>query len=523
MCGKRAIKPLLSLPVSLIGKASLSLHEGDAALSSEREFVRVFNCYKSPGVARMIGDRRGRNHVELPIGGPSSGLPTGVHLLGLMPKASQRLVVSAADRRDFYTQLRVGHRKALKNCLYPPLKAADLVGTKALAKLSSPSWGHKSFLPSSGRQSPLVSPHDPEGPRYFVLFEAIFQGDHLGVEIATCCHRRYLSSCGLLQEACELRADAPFPLFTSCIEGLIIDDYFSISYEPAGLPVTSGSSASGRKLLQARAADQEAGLFGSTEKDVCKASVAKVGGAELDSSDFARSLGLTLAGAPRSKRLSLAAVSLVLCSSAFTTDSLHLCLMGGWTSILLYRRPLMSVFARAFSLVEGASVTAGSPKVIALPRAVADELVVVSALAPLACSDLRAPLLPSVFATDSSEEAAAAVQAPCGSRGLSLFCNALTLIGKPLVMTALPEDSLPPSIVFTPLLGLALFASTSLRLVLAWTRCQVPLLLLGGRLGPCCPSRPLLSSPWAHLTLWLGLPISSKRGFWIPLHPARCC
>ncbi|CAE7596237.1 HERC6 [Symbiodinium microadriaticum] len=296
-------------------------------------------------------------------------------------------------------------------------QAADLVGTKALAKLSSPSWGHKSFLPSSGRQSPLVSPHDPEGPRYFVLFEAIFQGDHLGVEIATCCHRRYLSSCGLLQEACELRADAPFPLFTSCIEGLIIDDYFSISYEPAGLPVTSGSSASGRKLLQARAADQEAGLFGSTEKDVCKASVAKVGGAELDSSDFARSLGLTLAGAPRSKRLSLAAVSLVLCSSAFTTDSLHLCLMGGWTSILLYRRPLMSVFARAFSLVEGASVTAGSPKVIALPRAVADELVVVSALAPLACSDLRAPLLPSVFATDSSEEAAAAVQAPCGSRG----------------------------------------------------------------------------------------------------------
>ncbi|CAE7307599.1 HERC6 [Symbiodinium sp. CCMP2592] len=46
----------------------------------------------------------------------------------------------------------------------------------------------------------------------------------------------------------------------------------------------------------------------------------------------------------------------------------------------------------------------GAELVIPLPRSVADELVVVSALTALAVSDLSAQLLPEVFATDSSED-----------------------------------------------------------------------------------------------------------------------
>ena len=389
----------------------LRLHSGPAALGDAKEFVRVFNCFKSPGVARMIGDRRGRNYAELPIRGPSSGLPSGVHLLGLMPKLSQQLAICVTDRKDFYTQLRVGPRKAMKNCLFPPLRVADLVGSQALCSLLQEGSGR---VRSQGqrRQSLLVPPVDAEGPRLFALFEAIFQGDHLGVEIATCCHRRFLSSYGLLDEARELRADAPFPTHASCIEGLIIDDYFSVSCEEGGASVC-GASLSGQCLGKARVAYATSGLLGSAEKDLQEVQLGKVGGVELDSSPFTRSNGLILAGAPRAKRLSLAAVSLVLASSPCTTDCLHLCLMGGWTSVLLYRRPLMAVFARSFGLVKGAEVSSRSPKVVPLPRAIADELVVVSALAPLAVSDLSAQLLPQVFATDSSEEAAAAVQAPC--------------------------------------------------------------------------------------------------------------
>ncbi|CAE7676303.1 unnamed protein product [Symbiodinium sp. CCMP2592] len=325
----------------------LRLHAGPAPVGDEKEFVRVFNCFKSPGVARMIGDRRGRNYSELPLRGPSSGLPTGVHLLGLIAKPSQYLAVSVTDRKDFYTQLRVGARKAMKNCLYPPLRTADLVGTQALCKLLR-EGPNRVRARDCDRRSLLVPPVDAEGPRVFALFEAIFQGDHSRVEVATC----------------------------KCLDS-------------------------------ARSAYAESGLLGSTEKDLQEVCLGKVGGAELDSSPWRDRSALSLLGRRGPKRLSLAAVSLVLAASPCTTDCLHLCLMGGWTSILLYRRPLMAV------LVKGAEVRSGSPNVIPLPRSVADELVVVSALAPLAVSDLSAQLLPEVFATDSSEDAAASVQAPC--------------------------------------------------------------------------------------------------------------
>ena len=114
-------------------------------------------------------------------------------------------------------------------------------------------------------------------------------------------------------------------------------------------------------------------------------------GAELDSSAPTRSLGLVTAGAPRDKRLSLASLTLSLASLPSTTDALHSCVLGGWVSVLLYRRPLMSIFSKAFSLYPAGLLDPANPKVIPLPRPVADELVLCAALAPLAVADLAAP------------------------------------------------------------------------------------------------------------------------------------
>ena len=52
-----------------------------------------------------------------------------------------------------------------------------------------------------------------------------------------------------------------------------------------------------------------------------------------------------------------------------------------------------------------------NPRIIPLPRPVADELVVCAALAPLAVADLAAAWDPLVYATDSSDDAAAIVSA----------------------------------------------------------------------------------------------------------------
>ena len=151
----------------------------------------------------------------------------------------------------------------------------------------------------------------------------------------------------------------------------------------------------------------------SPGKDLRASCAGKVAGCEIDSSEGTRGWGRVLAGAPREKRLCVASISLALAALEVSTDSIHLSVLGAWTSILMYRRPLMSIFRKAFTIVQGSECNAQAPKYIPLPRSVADELVLAAVLAPMMCSDLGAPWLPQVFATDSSETGGAIVSTPC--------------------------------------------------------------------------------------------------------------
>ena len=76
-------------------------------------------------------------------------------------------------------------------------------------------------------------------------------------------------------------------------------------------------------------------------------------------------------------------MTLQLAQLSHTSDALHLCLLGAWTSVMLYRRPLMGIFAVAHSLVDASQVDGMHPKTFPLSRRVANELVVASALACL--------------------------------------------------------------------------------------------------------------------------------------------
>ena len=82
-------------------------------------------------------------------------------------------------------------------------------------------------------------------------------------------------------------------------------------------------------------------------------------------------------------------------------------LLGGWTSILLYRKPLMCIFRHAYSPARS--------KVVALPRSVADELVLVSALVPVITSNLGAAWSEDIFASGSSDFGAVFVSAPASA------------------------------------------------------------------------------------------------------------
>eukprot|EP00439_Symbiodinium_sp_Y106_P032283 s4370_g3.t2 len=145
------------------------------------------------------------------------------------------------------------------------------------------------------------------------------------------------------------------------------------------------------------------GLAGSDGKDIVGQDFARVAGAELNSSKFARACGLITVAAPAATRAALALVSSEAARCGSITDSLLLSLVGSWTSTALFRRPLMSIFASSvYALVAAKDVKASRPTLCALTREAAQELVFTAARLCRPCCFFWVGGL-CLYATDASE------------------------------------------------------------------------------------------------------------------------
>lgn len=398
----------------------LALRPGVMEEDMQPSCLRIFGCLKSRSHDRQIGDRRGRNQIERAIPGPSRFLPVGQSLSVLEVNPSQsRLSICVTDRKDYYHQLKVSRSRAYSNALWPPLPLDRLHCTQAWQDLleHEASKKHRTreqkgdLLGSLSQKGPVCDKKvSDEKTRKglpdlgHVCFNSVAQGDHLGVEIATDRHRGLLRSVGLLDPSQEITSDKVWQ-GQDILQGLVIDDFFSIAITPDNPQVSQVQSRSkaGKVFDEAVSLYKKVGLLGSPEKDVDDATKGKVAGAELDSSQETRNLGLVTLGAPAVKRLALSLVSLELSSRQVTSDSLHCCLLGGWVSAALYRRQFMSVLFHSHHLVDATGVDAARPRVVALPRKVAQELTLLSVLCPLMTVDLSARIQQKVFASDSSD------------------------------------------------------------------------------------------------------------------------
>ena len=323
------------------------------------------------------------------------------------------------DRKDFYHQMKVTKSRAFSNAMWPPLPLKCLTETSAWTTVGEELKRKKKkgreetgdFL-GGGRDPRDHAPTRkggkgaPEASLGHVCFNSVAQGDHLGVEVATDSHRGFLKEKGLLQATDEITSNQVW-LGSDSLQGLVIDDFFSVSIQPDGVfdsrQIEKGIPRAEQVFNQAVRAYDAAGLLGSPEKDIKGACKAKVAGAELDSSRATRALDLTTLGSPVAKRLALSLVSLGLSAKCFTTDSLHCCLVGGWTSAILFRRQFMSVLFHSHRLVDASLVNAAAPRVVGLPRSVAQELTLLSVLCPLMTVDLAANVQKKIFASDSSD------------------------------------------------------------------------------------------------------------------------
>ena len=175
------------------------------------------------------------NAAECAIQGPSRYLPGGYLLTSLSIPRGCTAYGSVTDRKDFYHQCWVSEERAATNVTpfrlsYDELKdfpALD-VHLRRIRKKRGSRTEEGDRLGMAPRS--ILCGSEPLYP----CFKAIFQGDHLGVEFALLGHASLLETCGLLRPEGRLLGGAPFPM-SSTIEGLVIDDYFSISVAPVGL------------------------------------------------------------------------------------------------------------------------------------------------------------------------------------------------------------------------------------------------------------------------------------------------
>lgn len=143
----------------------------------------------------------------------------------------QRLSLSVTDRSDFYHQFRTSPTRCISNTLHVGFRREELEGTKALAKFDLAHSSMKSDRLKIGDGLLGTSRFSPVGRKrpgiLYPAFARILQGDHGGVEYACQSHAGLLSSYGLLMRDNRLVANRPFR-GSSLLEGLVIDDYFSI-------------------------------------------------------------------------------------------------------------------------------------------------------------------------------------------------------------------------------------------------------------------------------------------------------
>ena len=363
-------------------------------------FSRVFQVYKSPERDRQIGDRRLPNLHEYHVDGPSRDLPPGHLLCQLHLCPGHRLRGSITDRRDFYHQAKVTSERSRTNLLPFSYPLSSFEGTSALCEyekvLTSQPKRHRHDRGDCFGGDPEERAHASD--EVFPGFCSLFQGDHLGVEFALSAHEGLLVENGCLEEHDRLKGHFRVP-YGPTWSGLIIDDFFTICAEPRGLP--KEESRCFETLQKVRRVYDHYKIEGSAEKDVIAEDCFKAAGAEITSTDAALDLGLCLVASPLSKRLSLSALSLRVARLPSITPRLAARLSGNWVSATLFRRCVSSVVDGFFALGAGLEKP-GAPALVPLSRNVAQEIVLLSALAPLIASNILVEYSSEIYASDSS-------------------------------------------------------------------------------------------------------------------------
>ena len=288
-------------------------------------------------------------------------------LIGLVQLADDEIMrISADDLAEMYYTFQVPESRAIRNCIRMKFQPRELRGLKAF------------------------DPSQHTTPCYIAL-GALAMSDSLAVEIAQQAHFQVLVQlAGSLRETERVAYRRPFPR-GKFFEFLAIDDHLGLQVV-SKTAFASGVRARDSEVLErAGAAYKRVGLIQHPKKKKRGVTAGTFLGAEVDGVEGKVS-------APRHRTGLLMLCTSIVAAKGFVTPKLLSALVGSWVSVLMFRRPIMSVMQAVFSKGSGKR----QDQIFKLSRQARNELLALSTLGPVAQTDLRTSTCSKIFCMDAS-------------------------------------------------------------------------------------------------------------------------
>lgn len=240
----------------------------------------------------------------------------------------------------------------------------------------------------------------------YVCLSTLAMGDALAVEIAQQSHvnvLRTLADCMRPEECLLYRQPVPRGPF---YELLTIDDHIGLQKMPKGGSKNAAYNRDVTVFQAANRAYETVKLTAHPGKMRRRDTHATVLGAELDGSRGRCS-------APRERIALLSYITCIVICKGLLTRQLLQGLLGCWTHVLLFRRPLFAILDKVYH--EGESFPADL--VFRMSSQCRHELLLLCLLAPCMQTDMRVEVAPNLYMLDASPFGGGLCQAAFSSTG----------------------------------------------------------------------------------------------------------
>ena len=331
-----------------------------------RESVGIFAVPKDAEFDRLILNPTMVNSRSYPCVSFTKTIAPGYLMSLIRLAADEDLVVSSDDLCEFYYTFKVSPHRARRSAIGMVFKGSDFAGFKCF--------------------NPQLADKD-----VYICLSTLAMGDALAVEIAQQSHvnvLRKLACCMKPAECLLYRQPIPRGPF---YELLTIDDHIGLQ------KIKKDGS-------EAAAHQRDRVVFDAANKAYSHVKLTAHPGKMRRREPHAVVLGAEIEGtigrcsAPRERIALLSFIASMITHKRLATRKLLQGLLGCWTHVLLFRRPLFALLEVVYH--EGETLPADV--VFHMSQKCLDELTLLCLLAPVMQTDLRTSIAPELFMLDAS-------------------------------------------------------------------------------------------------------------------------